>query len=113
VPAAASPKVSVVPGARRLAGADVRPGLVGRQHALDQHLDATAGGLGAKQARLDHAGVVEHEQVTGVQQAGKIAKDAVGERGGGAIEQARAAALGRRMLRDQLVGQLEVEVDQP
>ena len=95
---------------RRLAGPDVRPGLAGRQHALDQHLDATARGLGAEQARLDHAGVVEHEQVARVQQAGQLAEDAVDERVGRAIEQARTAAFGRRMLRDQVVRQLEVEV---
>jgi len=100
-------------GARGLAGADVRPALGGRQHALDQHLDAAAAGLGAEQARLDHAGVVEHHQVAFTQQRRQLAEDAIDERRVGAIEQARAAAFGGRVLRDQLGRELEVEVGEP
>jgi hypothetical protein len=51
---------------RRLAGAQVREHFVGAgQHAFDQRLHRAAGRLLAQQPRLDDAGVVEHQQVTG------------------------------------------------
>ena len=53
---------------RRLAGAQVRQHFMARQHTLDQRLDRTAAGLAAIQARLDDAGVVEDQQVAGIQQ---------------------------------------------
>ena len=80
------------------------------QHALDQHLELAAGGLFAEQARLDHAGVVEDQQVAGAQQRGQLAEDAVDGRGAGAIEQARGAAFGGGMLRDQFGRQVEIEI---
>jgi hypothetical protein len=84
--------------------------LVARQHAFDQRLDRAAGGLFAEQPGLDDTGVVEHQQVAGLQQRGQVAEGAVHRRGATAVEQARGAALGRRVLGDQLGRQGEVEI---
>ena len=80
--------------------------------ALDQRLDRAAARLGAEQARLDDARVVDDEQVAGPQEAGQVAEHAIGADIAAAIEQARAAALGGRVLRDQFGRQREVEVAQ-
>ena len=101
--------------ARRLARAQVGPdGVrhVGRrgQHALDQRLHRAAAGLAPVQASLDHARVVEHQQVARLQQRGQVAEDAARWRGLGTVEQARGAALGGRVLGDQVFGEFEVEV---
>jgi hypothetical protein len=51
-----------------------------------------------------HLGVVEHQQITGAQQAGQVFEDAVHGRGAAAIEQARSAALRGGVLGDQGFG---------
>jgi hypothetical protein len=94
----------------RLAGTHVRQHLVVGQHALDQGLDRAAGLLGAVQPCLDDPGVVEDQQITGLEQRGQVAEHAVHGRGATAVEQARGAALGSGMLGDQLGRQLEVEI---
>jgi putative ABC transport system permease protein len=52
----------------------------------------------AEQACLDDLGVVEHQQVARLQQAGQFAEDAVAGRGLQGVEQARGAAFGGRLL---------------
>mgnify|MGYP006189043475 CR=1 FL=1 len=94
----------------RFAGTHMRQHLVVGQHALDQGLDRTAGLLGAVQPCLDDPGVVEDQQITGLEQRGQVAEHPVYRHGAAAIEQARGAALGSGMLGDQLGRQLEVEI---
>ena len=59
-------------------------------------------GAASKKASGKYAGIVEYQQITGVEKVGKIAKVAVGERAGGAgeMEEARAGAIGQRLLGD-------------
>jgi hypothetical protein len=38
------------------------------EHPLDQRLDLAAAVLHAEEARLQHAGIVEHQQIAGLQQ---------------------------------------------
>ncbi|MPN24079.1 hypothetical protein SDC9_171473 [bioreactor metagenome] len=64
----------------------------------------------ARQARGDHAGVVEHQQVAGSEQARQVGEAAVDVRCAGDVQQAAAGALGRRVLGDQFGGEGEVEV---
>src|SRR3989344_2815943 len=98
-------------GFGRLAGAHVGPHLLrAGQHALDQGLDRAAGRLGAVQPCLDDARVVEHQQVTWLQQLGQLAEGAVGGGQGPAVEQARSAAFGGGVLGDQGLGEFEIEV---
>ena len=52
-------------------------GLVGQQHALDQHFQLATAGLLAKQAGFDHLGVVEHQQVAGAS-AGRAVRERCG-----------------------------------
>ncbi len=80
------------------------------QHALDQQLDLATGWLLAVQARLDHLGVVEDQQVAGIQQGRQVAKDAVGRRGKRAVKQARGAAFRGRVLGNEFFGKREVEI---
>ena len=98
-------------GAGRLAGPHVRQGAVGVGDAFDQHFDLAACGLVAGQARLDHAGVVEHQQVAGAQQPFQVGEAAVMELAGAVqVQQPAARALGGGRLRDELGRQLVVEV---
>ena len=97
---------------RRLARAQVHQHFMHRQHALDQRLDRAAARLRAEQARLDHARVVEDQQVTGTQQRGQFAEHAVDGSGAGAIEQTRTAALGGGLLGDEFGRQSEIEIAQ-
>ena len=98
--------------ARRLAGAHVGQCLVRGvgQQPLDQHLDRTAALLVTMKTRLDHARVVEDEQVTRVEQLRQLGEDMVDSGQAPRVEQARRAALRGRMLRDQLGRQIEIEV---
>ena len=59
-------------------------------------------GAASKKASGKYAGIVEYQQITGVEKVGKIAKVAVSERagGGGQMEEARAGAIGQRLLGD-------------
>jgi hypothetical protein len=95
---------------RRLARAQLREDAVVRLDPLDERLDGAAARLGAEQARLDDARVVDDEQVAFAQQPRQVAEDEVARPGAGAVEQARGAPLGGRMLRDQLGRQREIEV---
>jgi hypothetical protein len=64
----------------------------------------------AQQTRLDHPGVVEDQQVTRREQPGQRAKDMVGTGQLPTVQQARAAAIGARVLGDQGRWQREVEI---
>ncbi|CAD5375534.1 hypothetical protein OF001_U10221 [Pseudomonas sp. OF001] len=82
------------------------------EQALDEDLQATAGGLLAEQPRRDHPGVVEHHQVAGTQVVQQVGELAVADLAARAVQhqQAAGAALGQRVARDQPVGKLEMEV---
>ncbi len=101
---------------RRLAGADLRQHRVLVQQALDQHFDLAAAGLVAEEARLDHAGVVEDQQVAGAQVVDQVGELAVIEmrvlRVVACGQQAARGAVGQGGLRDQLGRQIEIEIGQ-
>ena len=88
----------------------VRHHLVAGQHALNQQLEFAARSLLAKNTRLDDLGVVEDQQVARIEQAGQIAKNAVHRCRLRAIQQARAAALGGRVLCNQFGGKLKIKI---
>ncbi|MNN62139.1 hypothetical protein D3C81_1774200 [compost metagenome] len=79
-------------------------------HALDQHLDFAAGFLDAKEARLQHARVIEYQQIARCQQANNIGKVAISHLAGTDLQQARGAAFGQRGLRNQILRQFEIEI---
>jgi hypothetical protein len=62
--------------------------------------------------RRNHARVVQNQQVAGPQQRGKLGKTRVAQRAGRAVhnQHPALAALGRRLLRNQLRGQIKVEI---
>ena len=64
----------------RLAGAHLRPRGVLRQQALDQDLHAAAAFLLPEQARRNHTGVVENQQIARLQPFGQVADVAIRER---------------------------------
>ena len=74
------------------------------QHALHQHFDLAAARLAAEKPRLDHARVVEDEQVIAIEQFNDVAEVTVGEAPVGNVQQAARGAIGQRMLRDQSRG---------
>ena len=69
-------------------------------------------GAGGVEAGGDDAAVVEDQQVAGAEELGQIAKEIVVVFAGGAVEDEHAAgaADGRWGLRDQLFGEIEMEV---
>ncbi len=81
------------------------------EHTLDQQLDPAAAALVPEQARLEYTGVVEHENVIGLEQLRQIGEAAIGQCAVGRIQgqQPAFAPLSRRMLRNQLARQVEVE----
>ncbi len=82
------------------------------QHALDQQLDLAAARFFAEDACLDHLGVVEDQQVACLQQIGELVEAAVCQMWLPRIQQARATALGSRVLGNQCFGQFEIEIAQ-
>ncbi len=66
----------------RLAGADLRDRVRRVDDALEQHLDLAAAFLDAEEARLDHARVVEHQQVAGCEQVRQIGEMPIADAGG-------------------------------
>ncbi len=73
---------------------------------------AAAGQPDADQPCREHARVVDHQQIAGAQQRWEIGKLVMGNGAGGPLhrQQAAAAAFGRRVLRDQRIGQGEIEL---
>jgi len=65
----------------------------------------------AEQTRGEHARVVDGEEITGAEDRREIRDGRMTDRAGPAVEdeQPRCAAR-RRILRDQLVGKLEIEI---
>ncbi len=74
------------------------------QSDLDARLSTAA-----HEPRRDHPGVVEHQQIARAQQLGQIPHAAVLECPLADDQQAGGIARPRRMLRDQLLRQVEVE----
>ncbi|MPM66500.1 hypothetical protein SDC9_113408 [bioreactor metagenome] len=95
-----------------LAHAHVGDDLVVLQHAFDEQFQLAAAFLLAEQARLEHAGVVEDQQIARLQQVGQFAEDTVCGRSFAAIEQPRGAAHAGRVLCNQGFGKFEIEVAQ-
>ena len=81
-----------------------------RGHPLDQRLDPATAVLETMQARLDHPGVVEDQQVARLQQAFDVGKREVFETVGQHPQQARVGAIGERVLGNQLGRQIEIEI---
>ncbi len=67
---------------------------------------------GGEEARGKHAGVVEDQQVAGLEQRGQVGEVVVGEGAGAAVERHHAAAAAHRgrLLRDEVFGEVVVEV---
>ncbi|CAM2144622.1 hypothetical protein PT2222_160105 [Paraburkholderia tropica] len=101
-------------GRRALARADLRERRARAGQALDEHLDLAAAGLLAEETRLQHLGIVEHQQIAGRDARGQIRDGAVGQPGGldGIVhfQKAARAALGQGDLRDQCFGKIEIEI---
>ena len=73
---------------------------------------AAAGQAHADQAGRKHPGVVDDEQIAGAEERWKIGELPVRHLAAGAVQhkEPAAAALGGRLLRDEIVGQREIEV---
>ena len=65
-----------------------------------------------EEARGQHARIVENQAIARAQERGEFAKMAVFERPRGAVENQHAGsvALGGRLLRDQFLGKLVIEI---
>ena len=95
----------------RMARADERQGLARPDDALDEELDPAAARLAPGEARLDHASIVQDQRVAPVHQGGQVRHPEIFNRpAGGQMKQAAGAALGRRVLRDELGRQVVVEL---
>ncbi len=99
-------------GLGRLAGADLYARLALAKQALDQDLHSPAAGLLPEQARRNDPGVVEDQQIAGLQQLGQIAHLAVAEGRWRRRhhQQAAGGTFGQRRLGDQFFGQLVMEI---
>ena len=91
-------------------GADLRQGLVRADRPFDQHLDAPAAVLDPVQARMQHARVVEDQQITPAQQHGQLGKAPVFQVLAIDRQQAAGRALGQRELGDQFRRQRVIEI---
>ena len=108
------------PAARlwRVAGTHHRQHLVLAVDALDHHLDAPATLLAPGQPRMDDPGVVEHQQAAGRDESRQIGQLPVGSGGLGQphqrchVQQPPAGALLGRVLGNQFLGQVIVEIGQ-
>ena len=85
---------------------------MGPGYTLDQDFNRPAGFLAPEQARRQHTGIVEHEQVTRPQQIGQFTKLAIDHGLAGHVElkQTTGRALGKRLLGNQLGRQIEMEI---
>ena len=96
---------------RRMAGAHLRARGTRAFDPLDHHFDASAGVLASEQTRLDHARVIEYEQISGSKPSRQFSNTAVLKAFAGSRDQkSTGGALRQRRLRDQLVGELEIEI---
>src|SRR6185437_2977411 len=99
-------------GLRRLAGTDLGPRLLAAEQAFDQDLHPATAGLLPEQARRNHPGVVEHQQVARLQQRWQVAHLQVGEGSRRRRHQQQAArrAFGQGGLGDQFGRQFVMEI---
>ena len=97
---------------RRFRGADLGAHALVGQKPFNQDFDLAAGLLLAIQACRNHAGVVEDQQVTGLQQVRQLTELPVLERGVARRHQQQPgiASVGQGRLGDQLRRQIEVEI---
>ena len=98
------------PRLRRFAGANMRQCGGGTEHALNQQFNFSAAGLFAKQARLHDARLVEHQQVTALEQHAQIGKQQIAHRAPLRHQQPACPTLRRRKLRNERRRQREVKV---
>jgi len=78
--------------------------------ALDQHLDLPPGRFSTEQAGVDHATVVEHEEVARLQPTGQLTNRGVGDALSLQHQQARRGTVLEGHLRDAVARQLVVVV---
>ena len=97
-------------GFRRMTRPQLEQRGVGAGDALEQQLDAPAGGLGRGHARLDHAGVVEDQEIAWPDERRQVGEREVAAPTALDVQQPAAGALGRRRLGDELVRQVELEI---
>lgn len=84
-----------------------------REGTDEECFDCAAGSRAdAEEAGGHDAGVVDDHEVAGLEQAGKVLEDVVGDSAGGAVEDEEACGIARfgRLLGDQFAGEFEVEV---
>ena len=93
------------------AGPQVRQHPARIDDALDEHLHLAAGHLAGSQARLDHPGIVHHQQITGFEKLNKLVEAAILKAAAVLHHQQTAApaALGR-VLGDELGRQFEMKI---
>jgi hypothetical protein len=95
-----------------LAGANL--GQQGRlvQHPLDHDFDLAAALLAPEQPGRNDHGVVEHQQIAGLDAIDNLDEMPIGERVVQRVHQqhARGAAIGKRRLRNQFLRQLVIEI---
>jgi hypothetical protein len=87
-----------------IAGAGLYQRTAARKRSLEEDLDASAAGAPRREARRQHACVVEHQQVAWRQQSGEVSHRAVDAAPTLPVEHQQTAgrALRERRLRDQL-----------
>ncbi len=75
------------------------------QHALDQDFDIAATGLAGPESRGDHAGIVEYEQVPGLEQIEQVGEAAVFQLATAAVEtkQPAGSPFSERIARNQVL----------
>lgn len=89
----------------------MRQGTIRGNDAFDQDFDLAAALFAAIQARLDHAGVVEYEQVAGLQKLGQICEHAIVQAAPGIqMEQAAVRPMGGGRLGNKFRRQFVVEL---
>ena len=90
----------------------MRPGAPRVNHPLDQQLHCPTGGLGAEQARRDHAGIVQNEQIAGHHEPGQITDPPIlpMARRPFQAQQAGGRAIRQGKLGDLFGGKLEVKI---
>jgi hypothetical protein len=95
---------------RRLAGAHLRQRDALIEQALHQHLDLPAAFLAAEQARMQHPGVVHHQEVAGAQPLRQLGNAAIDAIVAGDNQQAARRTLRQGRLRHQFRRQQVVEI---
>ena len=97
---------------RCLAGAQVGEQPLRIEHPFDHHFDPAAAVFLAVQAGRDHPRIVEHQQVSGIDEIDEIGEPAIGVLAVARIDQqqARGDALAQRLLCNQFLRQVVIEI---